>query len=194
MTGELLLALTGAYLLGAIPSAYIVARRVAGVDIRTVGDGNVGAKNVYEQVGKVPGLLVATLDIGKGALAVLWARWLTSSDDAAMLAGAACVIGHDWTIFLRFQGGQGMAAIVGVLLVLMPREALLGLAVVGVFLLLTRNWDLSCGIGFGLIPLLAWWYGRPPKQVLYPVVLLPVIGFKKFLDLPRARRARRGGT
>ena len=183
-----------AYLLGSIPSAYIVSRLVAGVDIRMLGDGNVGARNVYSRVGHIPGVVVALLDVAKGALAVLIARRLGLSEIIVLLAGFVVVLAHDCMLTLRFRGGQGQAATVGVVLILFPRETLLILVLTGVLLLITRNWDLSWSIGFGALPLLAWLSGRPPRQVLYPVFLFPLIGLKKLIDLPRARKlASRGG-
>ena len=177
-----------AYLLGSIPTAYIVGRLAAGVDIRTVGDGNVGAKNVYSQVGPLPGILVGLFDVTKGALAVLYARRLALPEITVLLVGFVVVLAHDWMILLRCKGGQGMAASLGTFFVLLPREAIIILALTGALLLLTRHWDLSWSIGFGLLPILAWLAGRPSELVLYPVALLPTIGIKKLIDLPRARR------
>jgi glycerol-3-phosphate acyltransferase PlsY len=194
VSSEVWLGMALAYLLGSIPSAYIVSRLAAGVDIRMLGDGNVGAKNVYLQVGRVPGAIVGLLDTAKGAAAVLTARWLGLSEIVVLLAGFVAVLAHDWMFPLRFRGGQGQAASVGVVLTLFPRETLLILALTGVLLLVTRNWDLSWSIGFGLLPVLAWLSGRPPRQVLYPVFLFPFIGIKKLIDLPRARKlASRSG-
>jgi glycerol-3-phosphate acyltransferase PlsY len=194
MNSEVWLGIALAYLLGSIPSAYIVSRLASGVDIRMLGDGNVGAKNVYLQVGHVPGAIVGLLDTAKGAAAVLSARWLGLSEIVVLLAGFVAVLAHDWMFPLRFRGGQGQAASVGVILTLFPRETLLMLALTGVLLLVTRNWDLSWSIGFGLLPVLAWLSGRPPRQALYPVFLFPFIGIKKLIDLPRARKlASRGG-
>jgi glycerol-3-phosphate acyltransferase PlsY len=111
-------ALLGAYLLGSVPSAYIVARFVAGVDIRQVGDGNMGAKNTFETVGKLAGVAVGVADVGKGALAVAIARHFSLSEEVALLSGACAVLGHDFPLFLGFRGGQGMAAMVGIFSVL----------------------------------------------------------------------------
>jgi len=188
VTAEIWRCLIIAYLLGSIPTAYIVGRLVAGVDIRTVGDGNVGAKNVYSQVGPLPGLVVGLFDVAKGALAVLYAKRLALPEMTILLAGFVVVLAHDWMIPLRFRGGQGMAASLGAFLVLLPQETIIILALTGALLLLTRRWNLSWSIGFGLLPILAWLAGRPPKLVLYPVALLPTIGIKKLIDLPRARR------
>lgn len=188
MDPRLTFALISAYLLGSVPSAYLIARWVGGVDIRTVGDGNVGAKNVWEQVGRVPGATVALMDVAKGMTAVMLAQRLGLSELAVLLTGFVAVLGHDFMLFLRFRGGQGMATMVGVFLVLLPRETLAIGAVAGVTLLVTRHWEFSTGVGFALLPVLAWWTGRPPRLLLYPVVLLPTIGIRKLMDRPIARR------
>ena len=173
--------LLGAYLLGSIPSAYLVGRLVAGVDIRKLGDGNVGAKNAFESLGWLPGLVVAAADTGKGALAIAMARTFNVTENITLLAGACAVMGHDFPILLRFRDGQGMATMIGVFGVLFPRETGLALLILATALAITHNWDLSCVIGFGLLPILLWRTKLPLKQVLYPVMLLPTIGLKKWL-------------
>lgn len=182
-----------AFLLGSIPTAYIVARAVAGVDIRLVGDGNVGARNVYFQVGHLPGVAVAILDILKGTLAIRIATSLGLSENLVLAAGWIAVLGHDFTPFLRFRGGQGTATSVGVLLALISQETMVVIIVSAILLLLLRKWDLSLALGFALFPVLSWSTGRPNKVILYIISLLPAIGIKKILDLPRrARIAARG--
>jgi len=177
----------GAYLLGSIPSAYLVARFVAKASILRLGDGNMGAKNTFESVGRLPGVVVAVADIAKGALAVIMARQSQAPENVILLAGACAVLGHDFSIFLRFQGGQGMAAMVGVFGMLFPRETGLALLALTVSLAITHNWDLSCCIGFGLLPILLGFTGRPTKQVLYPVLMLPSIGLKKLMAVWQTR-------
>jgi len=187
MTTQAWAVLLGAYLLGSIPSAYVIARFAAGVDIRRVGDGNMGAKNTFESVGWLAGLVVGAADIGKGALAVAMARHFSLPENLILWTGFCVVLGHDFPLFLRFWGGQGMAAMVGVFGVLFPRELGITLVALAVVLALTRNWDLSCGIAFGLLPVLLVFFGHPTKQVLYPVLLLPTIGVKKLLAIWQAR-------
>jgi len=182
-----------AYIIGSIPFAYIVTRAMCGVDIRYFGDGNVGTRNAWRAAGPLAGITVLLADVGKGYTAITLARLWGLSELAVLIAGFAVVLGHDWPLFLHFRGGQGQAAIIGVLLALLPRETIIGLAVGLALWALTRHLDFSMSIGLGLIPLQAWWYGRPLRLVLYPVALLPTIGIKKLIDLPRARalRARR---
>jgi glycerol-3-phosphate acyltransferase PlsY len=184
-------ALLGAYLLGSIPSAYIVARLVAGVEIRQVGDGNMGAKNTFESVGRLAGVVVGVADIGKGALAVALARYLAVPEGVVLLAGVCAVLGHDFPVFLGFRGGQGMAAMVGVFCILFPQQTVPSLGVLAIALVLTRNWELSCAAGFVTLVILMWLAGQPPRLLLYVVVLLLTHALMKLL---RTRQARHVAT
>ncbi|MFA4888332.1 MAG: glycerol-3-phosphate 1-O-acyltransferase PlsY [Candidatus Omnitrophota bacterium] len=102
------------YLIGSIPTAYIFGRLLKGIDIRKFGSGNVGATNAMRVLGKGPGILVLLLDALKGFLPVVF---LGRGDvGASIIFGLACIFGHNWTLFLNFKGGKGMAATLGVLI------------------------------------------------------------------------------
>lgn len=182
MTPQFFALLFTAYLLGSVPFAYLIAQRAGVADIRRVGDGNPGGKNVYHHVGRGAGIAAALLDGGKGTFALLLARWLGWPEPALLWVGAAVVAGHDWSLFLRFQGGQGMATTVGVLLVLLPAETLAALGIIAAMLWLSRNWDLACGTGFASLPVTAWWTGHPDYILAYIVVLLPLIALRKHIQ------------
>ncbi len=109
------------YLLGSVPTAYIFGRLVKGIDIRKFGSGNVGATNALRVLGRGAGITVLLLDILKGFLAVvllgsIFGARLTSisGEFLRLILGAACISGHNWTIFLGFKGGKGVAAALGV--------------------------------------------------------------------------------
>ncbi len=106
------------YLMGSIPTAYIFGKLSKGLDIREHGSGNVGATNVFRVLGKGPGAIVLILDILKGLLAVvLIADVLGLTEIYHRLLLSICVIsGHNWTIFLKFKGGKGIATTLGVLI------------------------------------------------------------------------------
>jgi glycerol-3-phosphate acyltransferase PlsY len=108
------------YLLGSIPFALIVARMAGAGDLRRLGSGNPGATNVARVVGLLAGLVVALLDIGKGALSVLVARHLVESPAAPAFAGLAAIIGHLYPLWVGFRGGKGVATAAGVFAVLSP--------------------------------------------------------------------------
>jgi glycerol-3-phosphate acyltransferase PlsY len=128
-----------AYLLGSIPTGYLVAK-ARGVDIRTVGSGNIGATNVFRILGKPAGIFVLLTDALKGFLACMVVARLGASvletDPQSMMAeririaaGVAAILGHNYTSWLRFKGGKGIATSAGVLLALMPWPLLIILAV-----------------------------------------------------------------
>ena len=110
MTLTTVLILAAAYLIGALPSAYLAGRR-HGVNLREVGDGNLGTRNTYHVLGLGPALWVGALDIGKGALATWLARMLSDEPLLPYLAALAAAIGHDFSIYIRFAGGKGIKGI-----------------------------------------------------------------------------------
>jgi acyl phosphate:glycerol-3-phosphate acyltransferase len=106
------------YLLGSIPTAYIAGKILKGIDIREHGSGNVGATNVFRVLGKKPGVVVLIIDILKGVVAVAVIGkllGLVNIPDYILLA-IAVVCGHNWTVFLQFKGGKGIATSLGVLI------------------------------------------------------------------------------
>lgn len=188
MNSQTWIFLLGAYLLGAVPTAYIMVRLTTGEDIRLLGDGNVGAKNTYQSVSKAMGFAVAGVDIFKGWLVINLARQLGFYEGTVLLAGAALVIGHDFSVFLHFQGGQGMAATLGVFLALFPHITLGAFLLFLIFLSLTKHWDLSCGLGFFLLVLSLWIAGKPNQQILFAMLLLPWIVLSKLIQNWQKRR------
>lgn len=115
----------GSYLVGSIPFGLLIARWVAGVDLRTVGSGNIGATNASRVVGKTWGIIVLLLDASKGMLPTLFAARLASVPTAdalhaSVLAGVCAILGHTFPVWLKFRGGKGVATALGVAVVLSP--------------------------------------------------------------------------
>jgi len=130
------------YLIGSIPTAYIFGRALKRIDIRKFGSGNVGATNALRVLGKPAGIVVLVLDILKGFVTVFFlgniivARITGISDiTTRVLLGLSCICGHNWTIFLKFKGGKGMATTLGVLLGLTVKVA--GLKLIFALVILT---------------------------------------------------------
>ena len=115
---KLLASLLLAYLVGSIPTAYIFGKLFRGIDIRQYGSGNIGATNVFRVLGKGPGIIVLLFDIAKGVVATALVPQLFHLNQTLffVLLGLAAVAGHNWTIFLSFKGGKGMATSLGVLI------------------------------------------------------------------------------
>jgi glycerol-3-phosphate acyltransferase PlsY len=168
-------ALVCAYLLGSFPTAYLVGRFKKGVDIRKVGTRNMGAMNVIYSVGIVYGLLVLAVDIGKGALAVLVARWLGVSFTFQLVAGGVAVVGHMVPVFLRFRGGKGGAACVGVLACLMPWAIPFAAGIFALAMIITRYPTFSYSLALCCAPFVAWLIYHSGALVLFSVIMLLVL-------------------
>ena len=190
-----------AYLLGAIPLSYLVGRWRKGFDIREVGSRNMGAMNTFYNVGFGWGFLVLIFDLGKGSLAVALADIFATSFGASpglvfamqMVCGLAVVSGHAYPVFLRFRGGKGGAAAIGVLVYLMPMLAPIFFGVFLLLLLITKVPTVSYGLAFICAPFMAaFWpkYGHW-EWVVYSIllVLFPAI---KYIPRIREMRARAG--
>ena len=148
-----------AYLLGNISTSYIVAKRLAGVDIRTQGSGNAGSTNVLRTLGKKAGALTFIGDVLKGLIAVLIARFIAygvNLDDTtcAYIAVVAVVLGHNYPVFLGFKGGKGVATSLGSMLGMNPLVALLCLGFFIIIVAITKYVSLGSMLGIGLSPVI----------------------------------------
>jgi acyl phosphate:glycerol-3-phosphate acyltransferase len=170
-----------AYLLGAIPFAYIFTRWIKGIDIRQVGTHNAGAMNTIRQVGLLPGTAVIILDMAKGALSILIAQWLGVPIIFVFLAGFAAIIGHTWPVYLGFRGGRGTATTVGVLFALAPQIFAISFVIIAILLIVTRDTGFAVGVGLALFPLLLWIFGADNSLIFYAIavaLLLLLINFQ----------------
>ena len=181
--------LVAAYLLGAIPTSYIVVYGFTGRDVRSMGSGNPGTMNVLDTVGVLPALLVGGGDILKGMAAVGIAYAAGLGDLEAVAAAAVAVIGHDYSVFLRLHGGNGTAAAVGGFAALLPLETAIAVAAATVALVLLRSRRIGGLIGLTLVPTLAFWFDAPDTKLLGVFVLLAVMAFRilRFEGLSPAR-------
>ena len=167
-----------AYLLGSIPTSYIVVYLLTGRDIRSIGNGNPGTMNVWDNVGLAPALLVAIGDIGKGMAAVSAAYLLGLGDTEAVLAALLAVAGHDYSIFLRFDGGNGTAAAIGGLFALVP-TATIPAALIAVALYLTIGSKRFAGaVALLCVPVFAYFVAYPDAKLVGVLLLLTVTALK----------------
>ncbi|MCC6336266.1 MAG: glycerol-3-phosphate 1-O-acyltransferase PlsY [Myxococcales bacterium] len=168
-----LLLVVAGYLLGSVPFGVIVTRLFAKKDVRASGSGNIGATNVARVAGKKLGAAVLLLDAAKGSAAVALALWLFPQAYALHAGvGFAAFLGHVFPVWLRFQGGKGVATALGVLVVLLPVSALIGFVVWGAIVLITRISSVGSLVG-GLLAIVAGFFsGRPIEYAVLGVVLL----------------------
>ncbi len=143
MTVYALIVLPVAYLLGAVPSAYITAYFFSKTDLRTEGDGKISAAAVYRRAGILPFMLTVVIDVGKGALAVYISTLFSDSMYMILGAGIAAMLGHIWSIFLRLKGGLGATVMYGILAFLAFWQFIAAGVLGGLFMLITRKSSLS---------------------------------------------------
>ncbi len=184
------LVLSIAYLLGSFPTALLVSRRLAGADIRRLGDANMGARNITHTFGFKYGLLVACIDIAKGAMAVLAARTLGLGLGWQIAAACAAILGHDFPLFAGFKGGQGLATLTGTLLALAPLETLGGFLVYGLLYAAVRSSNIAAAAGMGLQVLGMVLFKEPWPVILFAVAANLFIPVKKLIDSPRRNQIR----
>jgi glycerol-3-phosphate acyltransferase PlsY len=164
------------YLVGAVPTGVIVSRALRGVDVRHQGSGHTGGTNVARVAGIWGGALTAVIDLILGSIAVIGPTLVTDNPWAATAAGVMAVVGHDWSIFIRFGGGIGLAKLAGAMLATDTlRGFLTGIAVILLWLLLTRllrfHRARSTILVMTLVGPMLWAIGSPP-----PAILLGALG------------------
>ena len=184
--GKTAFVLIAAYLLGSIPTALVISTRIKHVDIRCIGDGNMGARNTYHQLGPKFGVRVAIIDFFKGALPVFLAYILGLNLGCQFAAGILAILGHDFPVFANFRGGQGTATSLGTMLVLFPIPTVIGLAAYGIIFLIIKNSNISLGIGGAIIALIL---GVSHQWLLfgYAAPVFVFIPIKLLIDSPRRR-------
>lgn len=171
------------YLLGSIPTGYLLVRLVRKQDIRTLGSGNIGTTNVLRSGAKGLGIATFLFDVLKGALAVLLSARLAASGfppirphDAEALAALCAVLGHMFPVWLGLRGGKGVATAFGVFLVLVPYAALGSLAVFVIVFALSRIVSLASILGTAVFPLLAWFVAPWTHSYLVLAIICIVAG------------------
>ena len=174
------LSVSAAYLLGAFPPAYLIARFARGIDIRNFGSGNVGSLNVYRHVGRRGAGLVFILDTAKGALAVLLPRWIGAPDMAMYVAAIVVVIGHNWSIFLKFSGGKGVSTVFGVTVTVIPILALVTLPPAMLLMAFMRSNVLGMVVAFAALNILTIVTGQSTGTIVVCLLLTLVVAVTHF--------------
>ena len=184
----MILAVVAAYLIGAIPLGWLVARAFGVGDIRRHGSGTIGATNVLRTLGWVPAIVTLLGDVAKGYLAVVLAARLTGGDPAAVAAAAvAAVAGNCWSVFLGFRGGKGVATGLGALLRLAPWPTLAALPVFLVIVASFRYVSLASLLATVCVPLGAAALGYPRASVAAAAVVAVIIVGRHHANIARLR-------
>ena len=184
----LLLTWGACYLVGSIPTAYLFAKLARGVDIRTVGSGNVGATNAFRTIGAWAGVSVFVIDLFKGVVASrCLPAWLLDevSPAMALTSGLMAVIGHDFPCWLRFRGGKGVATTIGALIGCSPLVAGVVAATWILFFALTRYVSIGSMMAAAAIPVSQLGAHQPLTAVGIGGLLAPLILVQHRANLQR---------
>ena len=185
-----------AYLLGSIPFGFI-AGRIAGIDVRQYGSGNIGATNTLRVLGKKYGYAVFVADVVKGFVAVRIALWLAQFDPSTnyligILAALFVVVGHSFPVWLGFRGGKGVAAAAGACLGLLPVATFIAVIVWTVTFFVFRFVSLASIIAAVALPLSAWLLGnaRDPIVLGFSLLIAALIIFRHRSNIMRLLQGR----
>ena len=170
MMADYILTVVLAYLIGSIPSGLILGKLFWHTDLREHGSHNIGATNAWRTLGKRAGIAVFIADSIKGQAGVVLGLLLAGTPLAAVLGGLFAIIGHSFSLFLRFHGGKGVATSLGVLTMLMGNVTLIVFAVWFAIVYLTRYVSLGSIVAGFLTPILAALFGYPMEYVLFTVI------------------------
>ena len=190
MITEFILLILGAYLLGSAPTAYLVAKWRRGVDIRQYGSGNVGIANLMKLTPKRITIPVIIFDIAKGLVMVCVANLIGLDVIPQVAIGLAAVIGHNWPVFLRFNGGRGILTTLGAAFILplindsIPWGIIVFLAIMVVAWRVFHNIPVGILTGIAALPLVSWGVGEPPPISLGLLAMFLIMVFRR-LTAPR---------
>ena len=173
---EAVLWIAASYIIGSIPFGLVVSKLLFKQDLRKLGSGNIGATNVLRNFGVQPFIAVMMLDLGKGVAAVAIGRALGLGPTLSLVAGLAAIIGHNWSVFLKFKGGKGIATSGGVIIAAYPWQVIV--VVIGVFVLLvlaTRIMSVGSVAGAIAFPLSSLVFLWGDKQTYWSYIVIAVL-------------------
>ncbi len=188
---EFVLLIIGSYILGSVPAAYLAARWFRGTDIRQHGTGNVGASNLLEITSKRIAAPVFFYDLIKGMILLSVAYLIGLSIAQQVTIGVAAIVGHNWPVFLRFNGGRGVMTTAGVAFILpllnglWPWETIAFCAITLISIIANRSTVPGVSIGIAAMPLVSWILDEPPPFTLGLLAMLLIMIIRR-LTVPRA--------
>lgn len=165
-----LILITVSYIIGSIPSGLILGKQIWHTDLREHGSKNIGATNAFRTLGKNAALLIFACDALKGAFGVWLGGYLLATPLALVLGGIAAIIGHNWSIFLGFKGGRGVATGLGVIAMLVPMITAIVFATWAVIVYLTRYVSLASIIAAACVPIWMIVLGEQTEIVVFGVI------------------------
>ena len=193
---KIVLIITISYLLGSLPFGYIVGKLFKKIDIREFGSGNIGATNAFRILGPSLASLVVMGDIGKGILSIYLLKYLNIDSSLILtIAGLAVICGHDWSLFLGFKGGKGIATTFGVVFALNPIISILAVMVWGVVLIISRYASLSSICAIISIFVFTILFKQPYEYIGFSaiIIILGIFNHKENIKRLKSKKERKIG-
>lgn len=192
MTATAIIVVIAAYFWGAIPVTHLAVKVLRGVDLREYGSGSVGPSNAAHLVGRRTAIAIGVLEVLKGAAPIWLAQALDLEISQQIAAGVACIVGHNWSVWIRFKGGRGMSILLGVLLAVARLELLL-VTIIALFgIAFWGSVPLFLGLSAALLPMWSWLLERSEAYILGLGLMVVAIIVKRLLgnELPERWNAR----
>lgn len=191
MPSLILIAFVLSYFLGSIPFSYLIAKKVKNIDVRKMGEGNVGARNVWHTVGKKYGIFAGVLDVGKGLAAWGVGRSMGLDIPGIWFCGLGVVLGHSFPFFLKGRGGKGVASAFGFLLGMQPLVIFMSSALLLLIYVPFKYFHLALAVSMASIPLFWKVIGKKSwEEVGYLAIFLIILGLKRLIDEPYMKKIR----
>ena len=172
------------FMLGSLPTGYLLVRLVRGMDVRKIGSGNIGATNVARAIGPGGWVTTVLLDAGKGATAVVVAGRL-AGEDAAAAAAVAAVVGHCHSPWLGLKGGKGVATMFGTFVILAPWATAVSVGILLLVTVLVRFMSVGSLVAAAMLPLSSWWVGESVGIVMAGTFTALLVWFRHAENLRR---------
>ena len=159
-----------AYLIGSIPNGLIIGKLFWQIDLREHGSKNIGATNAYRTLGAKPAALIFIMDLLKGIIGVWLGSYMIGTPFAMILGGIAAIIGHNWSAFLKFTGGKGVATGLGVIAMLMPQVTIIVFVTWLVIVYVTKYVSLASIIAAMMVPICSYFFNEPLEYLCFSIL------------------------
>lgn len=184
----IVLIITSCYLLGSIPFGYIIGKLFKKVDIREFGSGNIGTSNAFRTLGPFLASLVLIGDIGKGIFSIYLVRYFNIDNLLILtIAGLVVICGHDWSLFLGFKGGKGIATTFGVVFALNPTISILAVTIWVIVLIITKYTSLSSILAMISILVFTILFKQPYEYIVFSAIIIVLSIFKHKENIKRLK-------
>lgn len=182
---ELIFVIILSYSIGSIPNGLIFGKAICGIDLREHGSKNIGATNAYRILGKGPAAIIFFADLLKGILGVWLGSILLGTPLAMIIGGVMAIIGHSWSLFLKFSGGKGVATGLGVLCMLIPKGTIIIFAVWCVIVYFTKYVSLASIVAAALVPVCMYVFNGTVAYLVFGTLVAAFVIYRHKTNIER---------